>query len=273
MATPVYIVIVTHNSAAVLETCLLHLDKQTIAAHKVIVVDSGSNDTSYLQGLTAGFDLHLIRTDNIGYGRANNLGFQQLPLGQDGLVIFLNPDTFLPPDFLFQAIGVMHENPRAGAISGKLLGFDPVIGKPTGKIDSTGIYRHWYGKWYDRGQGKKDLGQYDLIDLPLALCGALLCCRIKALLPFSGVVFDPDFFLYKEDIELCLRLRKSGWTLVYDPRLIAYHCRGWSDRRRTVPYPLRLQAAASEVTLYRKHPEPQIVWAWLKYAAVRFLRL
>jgi N-acetylglucosaminyl-diphospho-decaprenol L-rhamnosyltransferase len=272
MATSIHVVIVTHNSSAVLESCLVHLDKQTIPAQEVIVVDSGSSDTAYLQPLSSRGGLRLVTTDNIGFGRANNLGFQLLRGVEEGMVVFLNPDTFLPPDFFAQAVGVLNENPGAGAISGKLLAFDVLSMKATGKIDSAGIYRHWYGRWYDRGQGKQDVGQYDLIASPPALCGALLCCRLKALEPFGETVFDPDFFLYKEDIDLCLRLRKNGWTLIYDPRLIAYHCRGWSRRRHSVAYALRLTAASSEVLLCKKHPGPQLFWAWSKYLAVRLLR-
>lgn len=273
MTIPVSVVIVTHDSAAVLETCLGHLEKQIIPAREIIVVDSGSSDTAYLQEVACLPGRRLISTTNIGYGCANNLGFQQVTGGKEGMVIFLNPDTFLPPDFIAQAAAILLENPGAGVISGKLLGYNPTTGSPTGKLDSTGIYRHWYGKWYDRGQGRKDCGQYDLIASPPALCGALLCCRGKALAPFAGAVFDPDFFLYKEDIEFCLRVRKHGWAVVYDPRLIGYHCRGWSERRGAVPYALRLIAAKSEILLYRKHPGPHILWAWLKYAAVRLLRL
>jgi N-acetylglucosaminyl-diphospho-decaprenol L-rhamnosyltransferase len=273
MATPIYVIIVTHNSSAFLEPCLVHLDKQTIPAQEVIVVDSGSSDTAYLQPLAGREGYRLVTSDNIGFGRANNLGMQMLRGAEEGMVVFLNPDTFLPPDFFAQAVGVLNENPMAGAVSGKLLAFDVLSMKATGKIDSAGIYRHWYGRWYDRGQGKQDQGQYDLIASPLALCGALLCCRLKALRPFGETVFDPDFFLYKEDIDLCLRLRNNGWWLVYDPRLIAYHCRGWSRRRQSVAYALRLAAARSEVLLCQKHPGPQLFWAWSKFLAVRFLRI
>lgn len=273
MATPIYVIIVTHNSSAFLESCLVHLDKQTIPAQEVIVVDSGSSDTAYLQPLSSRRGLRLVTTDNIGFGRANNLGMGLLRGVDEGIVIFLNPDTFIPPEFFAQAVGVFNENPGAGAISGKLLGFDVTSMKATGKIDSAGIYRRWYGRWYDRGQGKQDVGQYDLIASPLALCGALLCCRLKALASFGEMVFDGDFFLYKEDIDLCLRLRKQGWILIYDPRLVAYHCRGWSQRRHSVAYALRLAAARSEVLLCQKHPGPQLVWAWCKFLAVRFLRL
>ncbi len=273
MPVPVHIVIVTHNSAGILDYCLSHLEKQTAPIKSVVVVDSGSESTGYLDRAHHLKGLKLIKTENIGFARANNLGFRQAAAAdRDGLVIFLNPDTFLPSDFISQAIQVMHENPGAAVVSGKLLGFDLQAMKPTGRIDSTGVFRKWYGRWYDRGRGETDDGQYALIENLPAACGALMCCRIKSLLPFGENIFDPDFFLYKEDIELSIRLHKHGCKVIYDPRLFAYHCRGWG-RRSEIGYELRLIAARSEVLLYRKHPAPYILWAYLKLFLVKFFHL
>jgi GT2 family glycosyltransferase len=267
----IQVIVVTHNSSAELPTCLAHLERQSVPLDSLTVVDSGSAERSYLEQLPHRSRTKLILAENIGYGRGNNLGYQAIaPAG--GMVVFLNPDTFLPPDYLAQALAVMQENPNAAVISGKLLGFDPARMAPTGTIDSTGIFRNWYGRWYDRGQGEPDRGQYPLIELVPAVCGALLCCRAEALEQLPGEVFDPDFFLYKEDLELSLRLRAAGWQLIYDPRLVAYHCRGWKKQRREIPYHLRLTAARNELLLYRKHPSPYIGWAWLKASIVRWLR-
>ena len=274
MAIPVYVIIVTHNSAAELDVCLAHLEKQTVPIKGVSIVDSGSTDPHYLDDLPYHFaEIKITKTENVGFSRANNIGFQEIVPGREGMVVFMNPDTFLSTDFLAQAINVLHENPGAAIVSGKLLGYDLQSMKPTGLIDSTGIFRWWYGRWYDRGQGQKDKGQYELIAAPPALCGALMCCRLKALLPFKGDIFDADFFLYKEDIELCLRLKAAGWSLVYDPRLIAYHCRGWARKRQKVGFNLRLMSAENEVLLYRKHPGPMVVWALVKYFMVRIFHL
>lgn len=273
MSIPVHIVIVTHNSAGVIDICLGHIEKQTAPIKSVVIVDSGSDDSAYLDGnRNHPRGIKVIKTGNIGFSRANNLGFREVAADREGLVVFMNPDTFLPPDYISQAVQVMHENPGVAVVSGKLLGFDIKTMKPTGKIDSAGIFRKWYGRWYDRGQGEQDKGQFSLIENLPAACGALICCRIKALEYFSGKVFDPDFFLYKEDIEFGIRLRETGGKLIYDPRLFAYHCRGWGQRAK-IGYDLRLAAAKSEVLLYRKHPGPYIIWAYLKLLLVRVFRL
>ena len=272
MNIPVHVIIVTHNSATLLPVCLAHLNAQRQPISTVIIVDSGSEDSRYLDNLDCRWPIVVVKNRNIGFGRANNIGFQQIQ-GDDGVVVFLNPDTFLPVDFLAGAVNRLEANPLAGAISGKLLGFDLKQMKATGKIDSTGIYRRWYGRWYDRGQGQDDTGQYEKEESVPALCGALMVCRLLALKEDCGQPFDPDFFLYKEDIELSIRLRKRGWELIYSAALPAFHCRGWNQNRQSIPYELRIIAAKNEVLLYKKHPSIYVLWALMKMLLVKVFRL
>lgn len=265
-------IIVSHNSDRVLPRCLEALAQQTVAVREIIIVDCGSDDRSNLLSLGGREGVAVVETSNIGFSRANNLGMEFVSPQAD-FVIFLNPDTFLAPDFVETALEICLKNSQVGMVSGKLGGYDLGQNKATGRLDSTGIFRKWYGRWFDRGQGEQDREQYDTPVLVPALCGALLFCRMTALQALPGPVFDPDFFLYKEDIELSLRMRKAGWQLLYDPRLLAYHGRGWNKKRGEMPVKLRCMAAVNEILLYRKHPSPYMLWAWLKYLLVRFIRL
>ncbi len=265
-------IIISHNSDRVLPRCLDALTQQTVAVREIIIVDCGSDDRSSLLFLGARKGVAIVEASNVGFSRANNLGME-LVSHQTDFVVFLNPDTFLFPDFIETALGICLNNPEVGMISGKLSGYDIKQNAPTGRLDSTGVFRKWYGCWFDRGQREQDRGQYDTPALVPALCGALLFCRMTALRTLPGPVFDPDFFLYKEDIELSLRMRKAGWQLLYHPRLLAYHGRGWNKKRGTIPIELRCMAAENEILLYKKHPSPYMIWAWLKYFLVRFFHL
>ena len=227
---------------------------------------------AYLQNLECKAEIKLVFSENVGFSRANNLGFKEIS-DHSGVVLFLNPDTFLADNFIVQALKVLGENRDAAIVSGKLLGFDIQKKKKTGKIDSTGVYRKWYGRWYDKGQGESDSEKYNRTERIPAVCGALMVCRMEAFERYKGEVFDSEFFLYKEDIELSIRLRRDGWELVYDPRLVAYHCRGWEKKRRVIPFALRIMAAKSEILLYQKHPSPYIAWAVLKYLSVLIYEL
>jgi GT2 family glycosyltransferase len=271
------VIIVTHNSQDVLPHCLEALSQQSIQAD-IIVVDSGSQDTSYLNNYQQINNITVLFDKNIGFSRANNRGYQVVSQAAE-FVLFLNPDAFLTKDTLQQAHAFLQENKKVGCVSGRLLGFDNANRRPTGLLDSTGIFRKWYGRWYDRSQGEQDTGQYLVQEEAPALCGAFLFCRQTMLKQLScgknneNIIFSPDFFLYKEDIELCLRMRKSGWRLVYQPAIQVYHCRGWQKDRKQVSYQQRLAAAQSELILYNRHPSLYITWALFKYVLVRWFKI
>ncbi|CAK8722473.1 N-acetylglucosaminyl-diphospho-decaprenol L-rhamnosyltransferase [Candidatus Electronema halotolerans] len=269
------VIIVTHNAQAVLGRCLAALERQTARLAATVIVDSGSDNTTYLRPYQEKNGCTVLLEENIGFSRANNLGWQAVQENAD-VVLFLNPDAFPAPDSIERALAFLAENEKVGCIGGRLLGFDMQGNQPTGLLDSTGVFRTWFGRWHDRDQGQLDCGQHNRREHVPALCGAFLCCRKTALksIPLPGkAVFDPDFFLYKEDIELCLRLRQQGWQLVYLPEIRVHHCRGWQQDRQRIPYHLRLTAARSELLLYKKHPSPYMLWAATKYLLVRGLRL
>ncbi|MEN8198938.1 MAG: glycosyltransferase family 2 protein, partial [Thermodesulfobacteriota bacterium] len=219
-------IVVSHDSGSCLEKCLASLGAQDHGLEQIIVVDSGSSDPSYLSQYEVQYGIQLLLQENIGFSRGNNLGLTKVVPDVD-LILFLNPDVFLPVDCVRQALDVLEQSPQADIVSGKLLGYDLEAEKPSGRIDSTGIMRSWYGRWYDRGQGEIDRGQYDVAEEMTALCGALLFCRQASLKTLDAPLFDPDFFLYKEDVELGIRVKDRGWKLLYHPEIVAHHCRGW----------------------------------------------
>lgn len=269
------VIIVTHNSQGPLPLCLKALKAQTRQPKQIILVDSGSQDIDYLREWEsdAAVSLH-VAGENIGFCCGNNRGMAEVN-SEIKYVLFLNPDAFLTPAFIEKAIALMDEpsSSRIGAISGLLLGYNLADHQPTGRIDSMGIFRTWYGRWYDRGQGDENdpARTMQREDVP-ALCGALMFCRAEALRSVElgrDIVMDPEFFMYKEDIDLSLRLRRQGWTLCFDPGLVAYHCRGWKENRAQVPRDLRLLSAKNEMRLYRRMKSPCYLYSVLKYLLVR----
>lgn len=275
MQSGVAVVLVCHNAERDLQQCLAALDAGSLQPAFTCIVDSGSDATTYLADLAVRPATRVIAGENCGYGQGNNSGYAAIP--QDiPYILFLNPDCFVLPDTLAQAVHVLEEEKSIACVGARLAGYDRAASKPTGLLDSTGIIRAWYGRWRDRGQGEPDGMQYLEPEFMPALCGAFLCCRRSALEATRlapGIIFDPGFFLYKEDIELCLRLRAAGWRLIYHPLVKAWHCRGWNKERQAMPSHLRLMAAANEVRLYRRHPSPYMVWALAKYLLVRYGRL
>lgn len=270
MLPKVSAIIVAHNSETVVPQCLEGLKVQEGVELEVIVVDSGSENKTYLRALQKEYDFKLSVQLNIGFSAANNKGYLQC-CSESEIIVFLNPDTFLPDGYLRKAIDVLSRHPSCAVVSGTLLGFDPARKRKTGLVDSTGVFRAWYGRWYDRDQGRELVNaKYRVMSGIPAVCGALMVCRREALEPYTPSIFDPEFFMYKEDIELSVRLRKAGWTLIYDPGLVAYHCRGWNKDRAHMPHDIRLMASRNEIQLYKKHPSPYILWALFKYLLVKW---
>jgi N-acetylglucosaminyl-diphospho-decaprenol L-rhamnosyltransferase len=267
-------IVVTHDSESFIERCVSALMAQTRRPDQIVIVDSGSHDRHYLEAFERHPLVTVVFRPNIGFSAANNVGIASL--WEDvGYFALVNPDAFLSPEFLRDAFDIL-ESPSgktAGCLTGTLLGFDIESNRPTGRLDSTGLFRKWYGRWYDRGQGEPAFPGRDAQpeNLP-AICGALMFCRktaLAAVISADGKVFDERFFMHKEDVDLSLRLRKAGWLLRYDPALHAYHCRGWDAERRNVSRALRLMAARNEIRLYMKHPSVYLLWAIVKFLLVK----
>lgn len=270
------IIIVTHNSELHIHKAMDCLKKQTHPADQIIIVDSGSKDLHYLTPYSLQPDTQVIFADkDIGFCKGNNIGMSKITPECD-YVFFLNPDAFPTPKFLEEAIAFMEDpgNQDYAALTGTVLGYDITDDQPTGKYDSTGVFQKWYGKWYDRHQGMN----YNPTDFPIrenvpAICGAVLFCRKKALdsvLIRGNEVFDNTFFMYKEDIDLSLRLRKKGWKLALVPQLLVYHCRGWNRDRKKMPRELKLFSAKNELKLHARHScYVGTAYSFIKYAAVK----
>lgn len=267
MASQLCIIIVTHNAEQVIGRCLSAIEAQTIRPAQTILVDSGSSDISYLNRFKSE-SVSLYCRDNIGFAAANNFGVAQIKDTPE-YVLFINPDTFLLPNSIEAALQVHARHGDIAALTGKLHGFDLATGTASGLLDSTGIFRTWYGRWYDRGQGRADGACFAREELVPAICGAFMFCRMQALADELPTIFDESFFMYKEDIDLCLRLRKKGWKLLYTPEVELFHARGWAKDRRAMDRELKLLASRNEIRLTLKHRSIYLTWALAKYLAVR----
>jgi N-acetylglucosaminyl-diphospho-decaprenol L-rhamnosyltransferase len=273
-APNVAVIIVTYNSSGVLRRCIDSLMSQTRLPDVVIVVDNCSSDTSYLEFLNEIPNCQLLRLPrNEGFCGGNNRGFALA--GEFEHILFLNPDAFLAKSFVEDATAIMKDtrNSNIGALGGALLGFDVAADRPTGKLDSTGIFQTWYGKWYDRGQGAAypagDQESFRTESVP-ALCGALMFCRRKALeevIIRATEIFDSTFFMYKEDIDLSLRLRRAGWVVAYCAYLQCHHGRGWAGRTAMAPFAKYL-SARNELRLCLRNYATGIVYSSIKFLYV-----
>ena len=253
------VVIVIHNSQKYIYKNLECLKAGNYWPNYIIIVDSGSEENDYEKIKKIYPDIKIINAGgNIGFAAANNLGYKEIRNKVD-YILFLNPDAFIINNTLEIAIDFMNKNRDIGILTGKLLGFNIETNEPTKLLDSTGVFYNAYGRFYDRGQGEIDKGQYDgIIDIPAA-CGAFLFCRVEALeksLLYNEQVFDERYFMYKEDIDLCIRVKNADFRIVYSSEVAVYHCRGWNNKRNKMPYWARLLSLKNDWRIYQRNYLP-----------------
>jgi len=263
----VSIVIVNYHNKKLLVENIEYLKKQDYTNFDVLIIDN-SSDLS-LKNLNAFFKIEIHRlTNNTGFSTANNIGYLLSDISSE-YILFLNPDAFLPYEWLSKTVNRLGQDSYSniGIYSTPLYGFDFKAKKPNNKIDSLGIYQTWYGKWYDKGQSE-DIKSYELFTPyePKAICGALMFCKkvaVDDILIKGYQVFDQNYFMYKEDIELSLRVKKK-WRLLIDPSHYAYHCRGWNKKRKLMPKKLKVMSSQNELKMHCKYQPVYIIFSLVK---------
>jgi GT2 family glycosyltransferase len=213
-------VIVTYRSSGVVGAALAALKNCCDAGFlRCVVVDNASPDATADLVAREHPWVTLIRSpQNLGYGRGCNLGLEQV---QTPYVIAMNPDVVVEKESVERLLRFMERHPKAGmAAPATLCGgseYQHVGGMPTPWSIVTG------------GSDPMPL----LPDAPPFstdwLCGAFMLMRTGALREVRG--FDPRFFLYFEETDLCLRLRKAGYELWAVGEAKAIHAGGASVRR------------------------------------------
>jgi GT2 family glycosyltransferase len=113
--------------------------------------------------------------------------------------------------------------------------------RPNGTLDACGMRLTSNWRHLDRGSGEIDRGQLSRPERVFGATGAASLWRREALLDAAvdgegGEIFDPRFHSFREDAELCFRLRERGWEVLYEPAAVAEHRRfNLPERRSAMP--------------------------------------
>lgn len=215
--TLVSIIIVGYNAGKHLSSCLDSIYNQTYKNFEVIFVNNGSNDNTSLI-LKSYPDLRIIKNiNNTGFCFANNQGIR---IARGGYILTLNSDVILDKRFLAE-MGKSIETNRAALFGAKILDRDDKT------IDSTGLVLSRFYRFFDRGNGEVDMGQYDK-DLEIfGPCAAAALYKREMLedIKYNGGYFDEDFFFLAEDFDLAWRAQKRNWKALFVPSAICYHAK------------------------------------------------
>lgn len=218
------VIIVSYNSSQHIGQCLKSLLAQDFNDYEVLIIDNASTDkTLSIAGL---FDnrINIYTNDkNEGFSAALNKG---IGLSKGEYILTLNPDVILENNFLSEINRNINKLSKdVGMMGVKIL-------KVNSKriIDSTGLVLSKFFRFFDRGSGEEDKGQYDKDDEILGPCAAAGIYKRVMLddVRIDAEYFDKDFFYLIEDFDIALRARKKGWKSLYLPEAVCYHERNGS---------------------------------------------
>jgi GT2 family glycosyltransferase len=209
------VIVLNYNGKRYLDDCLCSLKSQTYSSFEVIVVDNGSTDFSH-EYIKAQYPwVKLLRNEkNLGFAGGTNTGIKQ---ARGEYILTINNDTKVEKNFIKCLKQPMESDQRVGMCASKML-------FPDGKINSTGICISRSGAAWDRGMFEQDNGQYNRREEVFGPCAGAALYR-KEMLDEIGL-FDEDFFLYMEDVDLAFRGRLAGWSCIYVPEAVVYHHHG-----------------------------------------------
>lgn len=258
----VSVLIVNYNAGRELAECL-----ETVFAQDydgpidISVIDNASCDDS-LDLIKQEAKVRLIKNEtNRGFSAAMNQGIDQ---SEGELVLCLNFDVRLSPDFLTQAVLALTEDKQVGAVSGKLLG-SAVGGQPI--LDSTGITMEKMIP-ADRSAGLADDENVKAGQNVFGVSGAAALYR-RAMLDSVRIgqeYFDEDYFMVAEDVDLAWRALQKGWICRYVPTAVAVHVRGVT-RKNSKPRQAhynRLGNRNRYLTIYKNLSWKTLRKHWLK---------
>ena len=231
------IIIVAYKSRDEIDACLDSLPRAIGGrAVEVCVVDNSPGEGT--GAIVRGKFPHVAYLEpgaNVGFGRANNLGYAR---ARGEYILFLNPDTISNAPALEHCLARLHADERIGLISPRLVLADGAMDLacrrsiPTlwdGFCRASGLAAAWPNSARFAGYNLTHLppdGTYEVG----AINGAFLLAPrhvLEAVAP-EGKVFDEAFFMYGDDLDLCIRVARAGWKIVYDGRVSLTHLKGLS---------------------------------------------
>ncbi len=228
------IIIVNYNTADLLPACLDSVMAQRDQWQKVFVVDNNSTDNSVALIKQSYPQVELIDNhENVGFGTANNQAAEQ---SKSDLLFLLNPDTILQPRCLVAMREYMDQQTQVG-----LGGIRMITGSGH---DHDTIEYDYPGGHYSKGLFAALPGSIAWV------LGAGMVVRKEVMDGICG--FDEQFFLYGEDIDLCLRIRKAGWAIGFIPEAVITHLEGQSERN-VDPLSVFEKKMKAEVQFLSKH--------------------
>lgn len=254
----VSVVVVNYNTEALLvpmrEALLAAVGSLSV---ELIVIDNASRDGS-LSVLERDFrdSRIIVGKANVGFGRANNMA---LPHVRGRYVLLLNTDAFVSPDTLTATVAHMDASSGCGILGVRLVGRDGVM-QPCCRYRPTPwnlfLSRSGLARWLPPVQMVDDLAwPHDAVRVCDWVPGCYFLVR-RQVIDQVGL-FDPRYFMYYEEVDLCEAARKAGWDVHFYPFTTVVHLGGESAKSEAALTSAGKQISVlqveSELLFFRKH--------------------
>jgi GT2 family glycosyltransferase len=232
------VIIVNYNTGDILADCLRSVLSQTGVSFDVIVIDNASQDNSVtvLESFADSIEI-ILNGENSGFGKANNLAFQR----SNGRYIFLlNPDAlFTTSADLQNIVAFMDAHTEYGLAGTRLF-------KSQTQTEGHSFLSYPGQRYLTRS----------LPSLPGHIAwvlGASMIIRRNVYEQSRG--FDEDYFLYGEEADLCLRIRKLGYAIGFCKNVVISHIGGASERSVDIEA-IQIKKQRGLHLFYCKHYDP-----------------
>jgi N-acetylglucosaminyl-diphospho-decaprenol L-rhamnosyltransferase len=213
------IIVVAYNVKELCDECFraIRASKDTLTK-EILFVDNGSVDGTADYVAVHFPEVTLIRSPtNLGFIRANNLAYRR---AKGKYILMLNSDAFVCKNTFQETINFMRQHPETGVVGARLVGRDGVL-QPSARyfptplktfLNQLGLLNRvpFIGPLDDLTWDHKSVRECDWV------VGCYLLTR-KDLIDRMGFFLREDFFLYNDDNDLCLRIKKLGYKVIYYP--------------------------------------------------------
>lgn len=271
----VSIILVNYNTNDLLIECIHSIYLQTkLVSFEVVIVDNNSN-TFYPRDYTSLYEgIKVISlVSNIGFGRANNEG---LKIAQGDYVFFLNSDTILLNDAVSILCNYLKKHNSVGICGGNLYTKEK---KPNMSYTQSFPRVIDYIKLlmpFTFSISRSDIFNITGNDMAIGgyISGADLMIRKELLDKYGG--FDPLFFMYFEDVELCYRVKKEGFEIHSVPSAQIVHLQGASSvlQGESLRTKSHCYLVKSEFLYFKKTDFYFMIWIlWISYLLKSVLAL
>jgi hypothetical protein len=262
----VAVVILNLNGRAFFDECLASLSRLTVPVD-IIVADNGSTDGSLAYLREHHPQVRLIdQQKNWGFAEGYNRALAEVP---HPWVVLLNNDALLEPDWLECLLKVAEREPRAAILGGKLLFYRPE--KTQRLMQCAGARFTDSGAAFEIGWGQVDAGQFDQPAPVGSIPGAAMLLKREVFADLGG--FDPDYFAYLEDVDLCWRAWLRGYETLYVPEAVAWHHYASTGGGRASAFRIRLMQRNRYATMFKNLEAASLPGALIISVAYDYYRM